>query len=290
VARVTTRLTRLESVLACPRCTASVAFLDGAVGCDGCGAQYPIRGGKIYFVEPPRPVDALDTLKDRLKRRLGRRYYSIGVDVLTPTYPFAYREWVRRYVDPGRQLVVDVGCGNHRIDPDVIGLDLVDYDAVDLVCDLDALPFKPASVDAFVSRSVLEHVPDPAGVVRQFHALTKAGGVGLHLIPFLFPFHASPHDFQRFTHRGLERLFEGWTIVAQANATGPVTLALTSGIEFLSVVLSGGRERVKPYVYLGLCGILFPLKYLDAPFVGRRAFLTLAPTIVTVVRKPAADR
>jgi SAM-dependent methyltransferase len=287
VARVTTRLTRLESALACPRCTASLTFLDVTVGCDGCGSHYPIRDGKIYFVEPPRPVDALDRLKDRLKRRLGRRYYSIGVDVLTPTYPFAYRAWVRRYVDPGRQLVVDVGCGNHRIDPDVIGLDLVDYDAVDLVCDLDALPFKPASVDAFVSRSVLEHVPDPAGVVRRFRALTKPDGVGLHLIPFLFPFHASPHDFQRFTHRGLERLFEGWTIVAQTNATGPITLALTAGIEFLSVVLSLGRERVKPYVYLALCGMLFPLKYLDGPFVGRRAFLTLAPTIVTVVRKPA---
>jgi SAM-dependent methyltransferase len=280
------RLERLKPFLTCPRCPGDLEF-DAAAVCRVCACRYPIRGGKVYFVDPPQPGDRLDRLKHRLKQRLGSRYYRIGLDVLAPTYPFDYRGRVLKRLDPSRQIVVDVGCGNHRIHPDVIGLDLVDYDAVDIVCDLAALPFKSETVDAFVSRSVLEHVPDPATVVRQFLRATRPGGIGLHVIPFLFPFHASPHDFQRFTSAGLERLFTGWTVTEQGNATGPVTLALVSVIEFLASLGSVGRERVKPYLYLALCAVLFPLKYLDAPFVERKAFLGLAPTIFTVVRKEA---
>jgi SAM-dependent methyltransferase len=286
VGGVAARLARLEPVLACPRCAGSVKVGSDAVTCAGCGTRYPIRNGKIYFVESQRTADPLDAVKAMLKRRFGSLYQSIGVDVIAPTYPFRYRRWVRRYLDPAKQIVVDIGCGSARVEPDAFGIDMMDYDAVDVVCDLGRLPFKAASVDAFVSRSVLEHVPDPAGVIQKIHAATKPGGLGLHLIPFLFPFHASPHDFQRYTHRGLDVLFSGWTTLTQSNATGPVTLALVMAIEFFSIVLSLGSERVKPYVYLGLCGLLFPLKYLDAPFIGRRAFLPLAPTIVTVVRKP----
>jgi hypothetical protein len=38
-------------------------------------------------------------------------------------------------------------------------------------------------------------------------------------------------------------------------------------------------------VYLMLCAVLFPLKFLDAPFVGRPAFMGCAASILSVVRK-----
>jgi SAM-dependent methyltransferase len=280
------RLARVKSILICPRCAGELVFGPAAT-CGRCGTVYPIRDGRIYFTEAPASTDSLDRLKGRLKRHLGRYYYRIGVTILAPTYPFNYRRWVRRHVNPDTQVVVDVGCGNHRIDEDVIGLDLVDYEAVDIVCDLRTLPFRPDSVDAFVSRGLLEHVPDPARVVAELARCTRPGGKGLHLIPFLFPFHASPHDFHRYTHKGLQLLFADWTIVDQTNPTGPVTLWLIATIELLSVLLSFGSERLRPYVYLLLCGVLFPLKFLDAPFVNRQSLLTLAPTIATVVRKGA---
>jgi SAM-dependent methyltransferase len=280
-----TRFERLKPVLACPGDGGKLDFTPQGAQCQECGSAYPIKNGKIYFVEVPLRVDSLDSLKGRLKRWLGKYYYTFGLQVIAPTYPFNYRRRIVRWLEPHRQLVVDVGCGNHRLDDDIICLDLYDYDAVDVVCNLEALPFKPQSVDAFVSRSVLEHVPDPVRVVRHMHRCTRTGGMSLHLIPFLFPFHASPHDFQRYTHKGLELLFQGWEVVEQTNATGPVTLVLISAIEFLSILLSFGRERVKAYAYLLCCLLFFPLKYLDAPFVNRRSFLTLAPTIFLVVRK-----
>jgi SAM-dependent methyltransferase len=279
------RLERLKPILCCPSCCGGLDLKNSSAACRECAAIYPIRNRRIYFVEVPEHTDELDKIKGRLKKWLGKYYFTIGRNIIAPTYPFNYIKWIRRYLNPATQIVVDVGCGNHRIDDHIICLDFFDYDPVDVVCDLSALPFKPNSVDAFVSRSVLEHVPDPVGIVGHFHRCTKVGGLGLHLIPFLFPFHAAPGDFQRYTHKGLEMLFREWEIVVQTNATGPITLGLLSTIELLSIMLSLGQAQVKAFIYLLLCGILFPLKYLDALFVNRKSFLTLAPSIFTVVRK-----
>jgi hypothetical protein len=60
---------------------------------------------------------------------------------------------------PDCELVIDLGSGNNRLDDDIITLDAVDYSAVDIVADLARLPFKSDSIDAFASRSVLEHCP-----------------------------------------------------------------------------------------------------------------------------------
>ena len=280
------RLARVKAALACPGCSGALAFSEQGARCEACRASYPLRAGKLYFTTPPQTVDALDGLKHRLKKRLGRFYYSIGIGIFAPTYPFNYRAAIERHCNPAKELCVDIGCGNQRISEDLIGLDMFDYDAVDIVCDLDALPFRPDSVDAFVSRSVLEHIPTIANVVRQLKRCTRPGGMNMHLIPFLFPYHASPHDYQRFTHSGAANLFDGWTLIEQRSVTGPATLFLLWLVEFLASLLSAGSERAKPYVYLALCVLLWPIKFLDVLFAGRRAFLGMAPTIWTAVKKP----
>jgi len=276
---------KLKSVLACPACQGALNFGDTEAVCLVCSARYPIRQGKIYFIQVSGRADELDTLKGRLKNWLGNYYYRIGVNVIAPTYPFNYLRKVREFFDPESQLVVDLGCGNHRIDENIIGLDLFDYAAVDVVCDLNQLPFKTDSVDGFISRSVLEHVPEPAAIVRQLYGKTRPGGYGIHLIPFLFPFHASPYDYMRFTHAGQKILFREWQMVEQTNPTGPITLGLLCLIEFLSIVLSLGNPKIKGYIYLLLCAGLFPLKYLDVLFVNRKSFFAMAPSILAVVRK-----
>lgn len=107
----------------------------------------------------------------------------------------------------------------------------------------------------------------------------------MHLIPFLYPFHASPYDFQRYTHKGQQTLFKGWKVIEQTNPTGPVTLGLVSLIEFLSILFSFGQEKIKSGLTLVFCLFLFPLKFLDFPFVNRKSFFPLAPTLFIVVKK-----
>lgn len=280
------RLDRLLNVLACPRCRSDLIFDTDGATCGGCAKHYPVRNGKIYFVSPPAHIeDSLDRIKYRLKSIFGKYYYRIGVDIIAPTYPFNFSGEIRRRTEPDHRIVVDIGSGASRIDPDIICMDLFDYENVDIVCDVTAIPFRDGTIDAFVSRSMLEHVPEPQRVVSEIKRCTMTGGYSMHLIPFMMPFHASPYDFQRYTHKGALQLFSGWECVEQFAPFGPVTLLMQSTIEVLSAMFSFGSERMKTFLYLGLCLVLFPIKFFDAPFVRRSRLIGIAPSIFTIVRK-----
>lgn len=277
---------RLINHLACPLCHGDVDERHHDFQCLQCGETYPIRNGKIYFVEPAQAEDALDVVKNRLKKYLGPSFYHVAVNIIGPSYPFNYGRAVRCHIDPTTQLVVDLGCGNYRIGKDIVTLDGTDYEAVDIVADLASLPFKDGAIDALCSCSVLEHVSDLGSAIDEITRCTRPNGLGIHFIPFMFPFHASPHDYTRLTHAGAARLFMGWKLIEQRSATGPVSLFLICFVEFMSVLLSFGIQRLKAPIYLFFCLLTFPIKILDMPFVDRPSFLGLAPTILTVVRKP----
>lgn len=279
------RLARIRTALVCPRCRGALVYSENQAHCALCAAGYPIRDDRIYFVDVPTRHDDFDRVKGWLKRVLGRTYYTVGIQLFAPTFPLNFARVVTRHVDPASALVVDAGSGNFRLHPDIISVDIFDYEAVDIVCRLEALPFRSAAIDAVVSRSVLEHVPDPAGVVEEFRRCTKIGGIGIHVIPFLFPAHSSPMDYQRLTPDGHDILFKCWDPVSRTNPTGPVTVLLVHIIEVLSTLLSFGRPRLKSLSYLFLCGILFPLKFLDVIFINRPAFTTSAASLMSVVRK-----
>ena len=279
------RLEKIKHLLACPFCYHELSYQEEHASCVNCNNDYPVRNGKIYFISVPKYDDEMDTLKGKLKKLLGTYYYSIGINVIAPTYPFNYLKEIKKRANLSKEIVVDVGCGNHRIHPDIIGLDIFDYDAVDLVCDLEKLPFRPGTIDVFASRSVIEHIPNPLTVIEKIHESTKKGGYSIHCIPFLFPFHASPYDFQRYTHKGLDRLFQSWKKIDQRNITGPISTMLVNWIEFLSVVFCFKSNKLRSYLYLIFCGIFFPFKYLDYFFINSKDYFSLAASFLMVVQK-----
>jgi uncharacterized protein YbaR (Trm112 family) len=279
------RLEKILSIVACPECHGELSNEVAQLKCTRCKTTYPVRNGKFYFIPSMTQDDELDALKNRLKRVFGKLYYIIGVNVIAPTFPFRYRSEIRRFLNEDT-VVVDLGAGNHRVDEHIITLDGVGYAAIDIVADLRALPFRTGSLDGVASRSVLEHIPSLGKPIDEIKRCTRPGGFSMHLIPFLFPYHASPGDFQRLTASGAAQLFDGWDILEQHNATGPATLFLVCFIEFLAILTSFGSTRVKAVTYLFFCLLMFPLKFLDILFVGRSAFLGLAPSIFTVARKP----
>jgi SAM-dependent methyltransferase len=280
------RLVRLIPALACPHCRGSLEQTPKSFRCTDCGKHYAVRKGKIYFIEPLSAEDTLDSLKLRLKRLLGSSYYTIGVNIIAPAFPFNYGAAIRKYVNPVEKMVVDLGCGNNRVSEDIATLDANDYDAADIVASLEALPFKDSSIDVLCSRSVLEHVPDLMLAASEIIRCTRPNGIGIHSIPFMYPFHASPYDFHRVTNIGAARLFLGWDLLEQRSTTGPVSLFLICLNEFVASLVSMGNTRVKAPIYLMMCLFTFPFKFFDVVFVGRKSFIGLAPTILTVVRKP----
>ncbi len=80
--------------------------------------------------------------------------------------------------------------------------------------DIHELPFVDASFDAFICKSVLEHVEDPVKAVSELNRVLKKGGLGYVYVPFLFPYHADKgvyQDFWRFTEDGVRYLFRGFS-------------------------------------------------------------------------------
>ncbi len=279
------RLERVKPALCCPECGGDLSFAPAEARCGGCNSGYPIRNSRIYFTTPAEDGDALDSLKGRLRRLLGR-HYRLVADIVAPNFFYPLGRRVRRQFRLDEELVIDLGSGSQRLDEAIICVDSADYGTVDVVCDIQRLPFKADSIDGAISVHVLEHVADPFAVADHLARCTKPGGHGLHAVPFLYPFHAAPNDYLRFTAQGLGALFRGWEMIEVTNTSGPISYFLLGLAEMLSVLLGLGSERLRAVVYLAACLVLFPFKLLDILFINRPGFMGMAPTLLAVVRKP----
>ena len=123
-------------------------------------------------------------------------------------------EAARAGTDLGRYRVLDVGCGIRPYFPyfepyasEYVGVDL-ENPAADLEGSVEALPVDDAMYDLVLCTQVLEHVGDPDQAVRELHRVTAPGGRVLASTHGVQVYHPSPTDYWRWTHAGLERLFE----------------------------------------------------------------------------------
>ena len=260
--------------------------VETGLSCISCNAFYAVENRKVYFSRPPElHQTAASDIKHYLRSKLGAKYND-AVRLLGPGYQVNKRRLLIENVDPGRKVVVDLGSGTERIDSSVITVDLFDYPEVDVVCDLQALPFRNDSVDAFITTSVLEHLENVPELIRKTFNCTRAGGLAIHSFPFLYPFHEAPYDFVRYTHMGAASLFKEWTVRRLFNAAGPVTTFNVLAVEFLSSLLSFGNGTIKEAIHLGLGALLSPLKYLDLLFINRPQFLAMSAILCVVAEKP----
>ena len=69
-----------------------------------------------------------------------------------------------------------------------------------------SLPFGDACFDTVVSFQVLEHVPEPAHMVREIARVLKPGGYLILTAPHIWGVHEEPEDYFRFTGFGLSHL------------------------------------------------------------------------------------
>ena len=219
-------------------------------------------GGKWYFREVDVAGETTDSF-DRLKlvfKKFPRFYYFL-IHVVSPVC--SDRRPLKRFLESAEGLVLNIGSGNSPRQDGVVNLDMMDYDNVDIVCDIHHLPFKDNSIDAVMSLAVLEHVREPALVLKEVHRVLKTGGRVFSVIPFMQPFHASPHDYQRYTLPGIEFLHRDFEKMESGVFSGPISGALWALQEALASVFSFGFEKLRNLLTIGLMLLTWPVKFLD---------------------------
>lgn len=78
----------------------------------------------------------------------------------------------------------------------------------DIFYDGKTIPVHDQSYDAILSTQTLEHVPNPNIIVAEWSRVLKDGGLLLITVPFMWPEHEMPYDYQRFSSSGLRLLLE----------------------------------------------------------------------------------
>ncbi len=116
--------------------------------------------------------------------RLRDRYYN------NASHPYrVFERHVQSLIGPQTQVLLDAGCGRtmpvlqkfQGKVPKLIGVELVDFTDVPAGieahnADLARLPVADSSVDLVMSRSVFEHLTDPAAVYAELARVLRPGG------------------------------------------------------------------------------------------------------------------
>ena len=92
----------------------------------------------------------------------------------------------------------------------------------DILASADQIPLDRESVDVFLLCEVLEHLAEPEKCLTEAARILKSGGYGIITMPFLYPIHADPWDYQRWTDVRIknELLNAGFEIIEIRNMGG----------------------------------------------------------------------
>jgi predicted SAM-dependent methyltransferase len=96
-------------------------------------------------------------------------------------------------------VVVELGCGNSKVKPEAIGIDMVDQPAVDIIANAEhGLDFlEDACVDELHSYHFLEHLNDTGQIFSEIYRVLKPGGKCIGAVPHF----SNPYYYSDYTHR-----------------------------------------------------------------------------------------
>jgi SAM-dependent methyltransferase len=128
-------------------------------------------------------------------------------------------QWVEQELSklPAGSTLLDAGSGTQRFRKfcghlKYVSQDFCEYDGIgdktglqpgshrtegtDIVSDICSIPVENGAFDNVLCTEVLEHVPDPAGALRELARVARPGGVLLVTVPFASLTHMAPYYFQ----------------------------------------------------------------------------------------------
>ena len=158
---------------------------------------------------------------------------------------------------------ISIGSGARKLSQSVINVDISPYENVNVVADIFALPFPDNSIDGIINITVLEHISNPNTAVNEIYRVLKPNGLVFSVVPFTLGYHASPHDYTRWTRSGVEELFSDFDIIEIGITGGPTSSFLWIFQEWLATLLSFNIPFLYRFLLLLFMLLTFPLKFLD---------------------------
>jgi SAM-dependent methyltransferase len=129
--------------------------------------------------------------------------------------------WMSRIAEslPAGSYVLDAGAGQCQYramfaQQRYVAVDLCvgdatwDFSSIHVRGALDRLPMQGSTFDHVILMNVLEHVPNPADVLKELSRVLRPGGELYVAVPFSGREHQIPYDFYRYTRYGLAFLLE----------------------------------------------------------------------------------
>lgn len=226
----------------------------------------------------------------RLKRRL-RQNRLLAPFIGCPSPAPRWKKAVRRVLEycGDDATILELGSGLRRRSPNIINLELEAGAEVDVVADGHLLPFKDDTFDAVISEAVLEHVRSPNLVVAEMYRVLKPGGVVCVAVPFLQGYHASPHDYQRWTLPGIVELFAAFSEVESGACAGPTASLHWVFREYVGLLYSFGSLVFGKLISLIVGWLTFPLVLLDRVLLWNPNAHILASAVYYLGKKPSLE-
>lgn len=80
-----------------------------------------------------------------------------------------------------------------------IGVDYIEGEGVDKICDVRNLPFKDGSINAVIAMNLFEHVEEPWLAFDEIKRVLSDDGIIIIGTPFSYEIHGCPDDYYRYT-------------------------------------------------------------------------------------------
>lgn len=189
--------------------------------------------------------------------------------------------------------ILDLGSGARqgRMHPGIVHVDAFAFPGVDVVADIAQLPFASNSIDAVMCIEVLEHVAHPHAVIAEIHRVLKPGGTCYLTTPFMYPYHSSPHDYQRWTQDGLRQLIGGRMEERRIGLRhGPTSAVTLLCAHWLALLLSFRSRHLYGILHVVFMAVLMPLAHpFDVLLSRYPSAADFASGYYVIARKPLAD-
>ena len=247
------------------------------------------KDNKIYFLDQKNngfSEDNNDVLVNKMKLFLKKnpRIFSIITKILTPCWGNQNSKKIIKNI-PAQNVILNLGSGVTSIRPDVINVDFYPFENVDVVADISDLPFEDRIADVVICDCVLEHVAQPNKVIHEIIRVAKPNALVFVVVPFVFGFHSSPHDYYRWSKMGLVEAFKDFKEIETGIYFGPGHAVNSVFSGYLSTILSFGIKGLQQILSMVFLVLLVPLNYLDILLNRFKTSENIASHIYFVGRK-----